>query len=64
MLNMTPLNSIYGVDSDFVKKEDLLDFTKFQRLTNSGCWACWALLLGHVVSKMVPIFCLQSSSAL
>lgn len=42
MLNMTALNSIYGVDSDFVKKEDLLDFTKFQRLTNSGCasWAC------------------------
>lgn len=38
---MTPLNSIYGVDSDFFKKEDS-DFTKFQRLTNSGCasWAC------------------------
>lgn len=38
---MAPLNSIYGVDSDFFKKEGS-DFTKFQRLTNSGCasWAC------------------------
>lgn len=55
---MTPLNSIYGVDSDFFKKKTCWIWQNFKG------YQTVVVLFGRVVSKMVPIFSIQSSGAL